>query len=126
LLPRLLGPEYAAALPVLGCLLPGVLAYGAASALSVYFTNHAGRPLIPAALAGFSLAVNIVLSVLLIPRMGMLGGAVATTVSYLTSIAVAVAVFKQSSGTSLRALALPDWPALRADLRRLVAHPFRA
>lgn len=126
LLPRLLGPEYAAALPVLGWLLPGVLAYGAASALSAYFTNHAGRPLIPAALAAFSLGVNIVLSVVLIPRLGMLGGAIATTVSYLASIGVAVVVFQQRSNTPLRQLVQPDWPALRADLRRLAARPLRA
>jgi O-antigen/teichoic acid export membrane protein len=124
-LPRLLGADYAAALPVLAWLLPGVLAYGAASALSAYFTNHAGRPLIPAALASFSLLVNVLLSILLIPRLGMLGGALATTVSYLASIGVAAVVFRQVSGTPLRLLLQPDWPALVADLRRLAARPLR-
>ena len=121
-----LGSEYAAALPVLAWLLPGVLAYGAASALSAYFTNHAGRPLIPAALAGLSLLINLVLSVLLIPRLGMLGGAIATTLSYVISMAASVALFRRLSGTPLRRLMRPDWQAMFADLRRLAVRPLRA
>ena len=59
LLPWLLGDEYPAALPVLAVLLPGVLVFGAASALSAYFTNcRWGRPLIPAALASLSFVVD--------------------------------------------------------------------
>lgn len=126
LLPRILTAEYAAALPVLACLLPGVMAYGAASALSAYFTNHAGRPLIPAALAGFSLVVNVVLSILFIPRFGMMGGAIATTASYFASIGVAVVVFQQISGMPLRRLLQLDWRAMLADLRRLGRRAQRA
>jgi O-antigen/teichoic acid export membrane protein len=118
LLPLLLGPDYAAVLPVLAWLLPGVLAYGAASPLSAYFTNHAGRPRVPAALATFSLVVNIVLSLYLIPRHGMIGGALATTVSYLASILVALIVFGRLSGMPPSRIWRPDWHALRADVRR--------
>lgn len=125
-LPRLLGVEYAASLPVLGWLLPGVVAYGAASALSAYFTNHAGQPLIPALLAGTSLVINVILSVLLIPQLGLIGGALATTVSYLVSIAIAAVVFTRRSGTPLPHLLQPDWQALRADLRRLAKPAARA
>jgi hypothetical protein len=44
LVPPVLGPAYAASLPPLALLLPGVLLFGGASALSAYFTNHAGQP----------------------------------------------------------------------------------
>ena len=112
LLPWWLGGAYVDAPPVLAVLLPGVLAFSAGSALSAYFTNHAGRPLVPAGLAGLSLLVNIALSCLLIPRMGMLGGAVATSLSYLVAIVVAFRIFMRMSGTSLKTLITVDWPIL--------------
>jgi len=123
LLPVVLGADYAAAVPVLGTLLPGVLAYGAASALSAYFTNHAGRPLIAAALAGLSLLVNVLLSVVLIPRLGMMGGALATSVSYILSIGVSGLIFSRLSVTPARTLLLPDWRPILHDLSRLRIRP---
>ena len=51
-------------------LLPGVLLFGGASALSAYFTNHAGTPQVPAQGAATSLGVNAGLSLLLGPRLG--------------------------------------------------------
>jgi O-antigen/teichoic acid export membrane protein len=118
-LPFLLGQDYAAALPVLAVLLPGVVAYGAASALSAYFTNHTGRPMISAALAGFSLAINVVVSIMLIPRWGAMGAAVATSVSYLLSVVMSVLLFSRMSGVALDDLLRPDWRALHRDIRRL-------
>jgi O-antigen/teichoic acid export membrane protein len=118
-LPHLLGHDYAAAMPALALRLPGVVAYGAASALSAYFTNHAGRPHIAAGLAGMSLVLTIAFSLLLIPHWGMLGAAAATTISYLASIGVSVGVFCMLSGVPLRQLLRPDWYAMRNDLGRL-------
>lgn len=124
-LPPLLGEAYRAALPVLALLLPGVLAYSAASALSAYFTNHAGKPLVPAAMAGLSLLINLVLSVLLIPRLGMAGGAVATSVSYILTIMLMLHLFRTHAGLSWRTLLWPDGASLRQDLaavRRIFRH----
>jgi O-antigen/teichoic acid export membrane protein len=119
-LPWLLGQAYADALPVLAILLPGVLAFGAGSTLSAYFTNHAGRPIIPAALAGLSLTVNVAISCVLIPRMGMFGGAIATSVSYLIAIIAALWIFMRLSGTSLNALLTVDWQFVRQQFRTAV------
>lgn len=121
-LPWLLGDAYRESLPPLAILLPGVLAFGAASALSAYFTNHAGRPLIPAALAGLSVLINVALSCLLIPRLGIIGGAIATSVSYAVAIAASFWVFVRLSGTSWRTLLRPDWRELVRELKR----PLRA
>ncbi len=117
--PRLLGAVYTPSLLVLAVLLPGVAVYGGASALSAWFTNHAGRPAVPALLASLSLLINIGVSMLLIPRLGMLGGALATTLSYLVAVALGVGLFARASGTPWRSLAKPDWPALSADVQRL-------
>ncbi|MEN9631591.1 MAG: hypothetical protein RJA10_4819, partial [Pseudomonadota bacterium] len=70
LVPWVLGPAYAASLPLLALLLPGVLLFGGASALSAYFTNHAGLPQVPAQVAATSLALNAALSLALVPMLG--------------------------------------------------------
>jgi O-antigen/teichoic acid export membrane protein len=114
-LPLLLGPAYADASLVLAVLLPGVLSYGAASPLSAYFTNHAGRPQVPALVAGLSLIINVALCLVLIPRLGIIGGAVATTISYVTSVIVMLLLFVRHSGIGVGALSRPDFD----DARRL-------
>ncbi|MBI3369909.1 MAG: polysaccharide biosynthesis C-terminal domain-containing protein [Burkholderiales bacterium] len=119
--PWLLGPAYASALPALAMLLPGVALYGAASALSAWFTNHAGRPAVPALLASTSLLINVVVSLIAIPRIGMLGGALATSVSYIAAVALGAWLFMRASGTSAEVLLRPDWRLLAADFNRLRA-----
>jgi O-antigen/teichoic acid export membrane protein len=114
LVPWLLGPAYRPAIPVLALLLPGVALYGAASALSAWFTNHAGRPQVPALLAGISLLINLLVSWWAIPRWGMLGGALATTLSYSITIGVAALWFARAAGLPPGRLLRPDWPALVA------------
>ena len=119
--PWLLGPVYAPSLLALAVLLPGVAVYGAASALSAWFTNHAGRPRVPALLALASLLINVVISVLAIPRLGMIGGALATSLSYAVTVAIGAWLFVRASGTPARVLLRPDWRMLAADLQRLRA-----
>jgi O-antigen/teichoic acid export membrane protein len=118
LLPALLGPAYERVLPVLAVLLPGIVAYGAASALSAWFTNHAGRPWVPAGLALLSLAINIAVSLVAIPAFGMIGAALATTVSYVAAVAVGAVLFARASRTPLHLLLRPDWRALAWRLAR--------
>lgn len=116
--PWLLGPEYRPALLALAVLLPGVAVYGAASALSAWFTNQAGRPRVPAMLATVSLLINVVVSLVTIPHLGMLGGALATTLSYTATVALAAGWFMRASGVSAATLLRPDWRELWADARR--------
>ena len=107
-LPWLLGPAYVDAPAFLAVLLPGVLAYGAASPLSAYFTNHAKRPWVPAIVAALSLGINVALSFVLIPRVGVIGGAVATTVSYVISVIVMMTIFARHARISAAVLVKPD------------------
>ena len=120
LLPRLLGPAYAGSLWPLALLLPGVLVFGGASALSAYFTNHGGQPQVPARVAALSLAVNGSLCVLLVPRLGMAGAALAASVSYAASVAVLGVLFTRHAGLPLTALLRPG-PQLWRDLRGVAA-----
>ena len=116
LVPWVLGPAYAASLPLMALLLPGVLLFGGASALSAYFTNHAGTPQVPAQVAATSLVINATLSLLLVPRLGMAGAAVAASVSYTASVLLLAWRFARHAGLPLRQVLLPG-ASLMADLR---------
>jgi O-antigen/teichoic acid export membrane protein len=111
LVPVLLGEVYRPAIAVLALLLPGVALYGAASALSAWFTNHAGRPQVPALLAGASLLVNVGVSWWAIPRWGLLGGALATTVSYAIAMGLGLWWFARAAQLPLARVAWPWRPS---------------
>ena len=122
LLPQVLGPAYAASVPLVGVLLPGVLLFGGASALSAYFTNHAGTPGVPAQVAALSLALNAALSWSLVPRFGMVGAAAAASVSYSFTVLLLAWRFSRHAGWPLARVLLPGaqlWRDLQAvALRR--------
>lgn len=120
----LIGPGYPDVPHLLLALLPGVLGYGAASPLSAYFTNHVGRPHVPALVAGVSLVINVACCVVLIPRIGALGGALATSVSYLLSVALMMALFARHAGLRARDLATPDLREMVRQLREALSVPW--
>lgn len=117
--PRALGPAYAASLAPLAVLLPGALLFGGASALSAWFTNHAGRPQVPAQVAGLSLGLNALLCLLLVPAWGMNGAALAASLSYTTSVGVLAWRFARLAGVPLSRVLLPG-AQLGADLRTVL------
>lgn len=120
LVPWVLGPAYADSLPVMAMLLPGVLLFGGASALSAYFTNHAGTPRVPAQVAGLSLTLNALLSVGLVPQLGMAGAALAASLAYGGSVLVLVWLFARHAGLPLGSVLLPG-AQLWADLRSVAS-----
>ncbi|HWP20341.1 MAG TPA: polysaccharide biosynthesis C-terminal domain-containing protein [Burkholderiaceae bacterium] len=117
-LPAWLGADYRQAVPLLLVLLPGVWAYACASTLSAYYTNGLGRPQWAAGVAGFSLAVNVATCLWLVPRLGALGAALATSLSYLLAIAWGLWRFQAQTGWPWRRLLWPDWARLGQDLWR--------
>jgi O-antigen/teichoic acid export membrane protein len=123
LLPWLLGPDYAASVALIGVLLPGVLLFGGASALSAYFTNHAGQPQVPARVAALSLVINAGLSLVLVPALGMAGAALAASLSYATTVVVLACRFARHAGLPLRSVFVPG-PQLWRDLQAVASWPF--
>lgn len=118
--PWALGPAYAASLPLLAVLLPGVVLFGGGSALSAYFTNHVGAPGVSAQVALGALLLNAVLAAVLAPRLGMVGVALAGSLSYACSVLWMARRFARHAGLPLRHVLWPR-PALRADLRLLAS-----
>ena len=120
LVPWLLGPAYAPSVALLAVLLPGVLLFGGASALSAYFTNHAGTPQVPARVAGMSLLLNGALSLACVPLWGMAGAALAASVSYAVCVGVLAWRFVRHAGVPLSAVLLPG-PHLWRDIQALAS-----
>jgi O-antigen/teichoic acid export membrane protein len=116
--PSVLGSAYADSLVPLAVLLPGALLFGGASALSAYFTNHAGAPSVPAWAAFGSMVANAGLSFVLVPRMGMSGAALAASMCYAGSVMVVAWRFARHAKLPLIRVFLPSTQVLD-DLRTL-------
>lgn len=96
--PFLFGPRYEAAVSAFRLLVPGIVVFGLGRIFSTYFTNALGRPRVPLLIAGTSLVVSVPLCFALIPSLGMNGAALATTISYVVSMALAVVLFSRQTG----------------------------
>ncbi len=79
-------------------LLPGVLLYGLAQSYSGFYTYQRGQPWVAAIVAGSGLLIDIALAFVLVPRMGVNGAALASSIAYGTAILGALAVFLRVEG----------------------------
>jgi O-antigen/teichoic acid export membrane protein len=117
-MPLLFGAAYDAADDAFRLLLPGIVVFGLGRIFSTFFTNALGRPRVPLAIAATSLGISLPLCLLLIPRLGMNGSAIATSVSYIVSIGIAAWLFSRETGIPLRRTFLLDGDDLD-DYRRV-------
>lgn len=107
-------------------LLPGTLIFGLAAAFSGYFTYQLGRPWASVVVASTALAADIALAIVLVPALGIDGAALATTVSYVCAMAIALAWFARASGLGLAGVFrysradLEDYRSLFGRLRAAV------
>lgn len=75
--------------------------YSLAQSYSGYYTWQRGMPWVSAAVAGAGLCLDLALAVVLIPRMGINGAAIASTLAKSTAILVALILFVRSERISL-------------------------
>jgi O-antigen/teichoic acid export membrane protein len=118
LLPAVFGAEFRESVRPLLILLPGVVAVCGAAVLAA-FLGGIGRPGINMAVAAVALAVTAVLDVLLIPRMGIQGAALASTVSYVATAVITAVVFLRLSGIRTPGVLLPSRGDLGTVMRML-------
>jgi O-antigen/teichoic acid export membrane protein len=90
LIVRLWGPGASMAASALVWLLPGIV-MGAATRIVAYDFSARGKPIYNSYLSIVVMFINVVSNVLLIPRLGIIGGAISTTIAYsVNSVATAV------------------------------------
>ncbi len=93
------GSAFLPALKPLWILLPGVVALSISNVLSNEIAGR-GKPIVGTIAAGVSLVVNIPLNLFLIPRIGISGAALASSISYtLTALVVLLAFLKISKNS---------------------------
>jgi len=82
-------------------ILPGIVAYSIVAVLSEFIIGR-GRPGIGTAILLVGLVVNLAANLLLIPRLGIAGAALSSSISYLTSAVLTLLAFRLLSGQSMR------------------------
>jgi O-antigen/teichoic acid export membrane protein len=109
----LYGSAFLPVVPALRVLLVGVFALSLGSPMSTYFTIRLGRPEVSLILASSSALICIVASIALIPRIGLLGAALASTVAYIFGQSAAIIWFASVARIDVRSMLVPR----RSDLR---------
>jgi O-antigen/teichoic acid export membrane protein len=95
------GKSFAQVAVVLWWLLPGIVMWSATRVIAYDFAAR-GRPELNSYLAIVVLIVNVALNVILIPRIGVIGGAISTTVAYTANTFATAFLYRRFSD-------LPSW-----------------
>jgi O-antigen/teichoic acid export membrane protein len=95
-IPLMNGPAFAGAVLPACILLVGLAGEGVAAVAIAYLYGH-GMPGLASTGVGIGVVVTVILDVLLIPRMGVVGAAIASTAAYLTSTVACVSFFAMQS-----------------------------
>jgi len=98
------GIRYAGSVPAFQVLLIGTTAYGMIGLLTQFFTDQMGKVTYPVYMQMTSIAVNLILCLLLIPHIGMLGGAIGSTAGYTVALIMSIVYFRRLTGRPLRHL----------------------
>ncbi|MCF8568262.1 polysaccharide biosynthesis C-terminal domain-containing protein [Alicyclobacillus tolerans] len=112
LLPLSFGWRYAGAVAPFFILLPGLIFKAASNIVIQYATNTLGEPKISIWMNGVSVLINAVFCVILLPAIGLLGGASASTISYVLSFVVYVIWFAKVERGQANGL----WRIRKSDL----------
>lgn len=118
LIPFLYGSSFATAVDPLLILLPGVVAYGLVKILIGYLQGQ-GKPQYGSFVTVISLVLTIILDYFLIPKMGIVGAALATTIAYGTSFILTSLFFIKISRARVVDYLLPDFSVILEYLHKI-------
>jgi O-antigen/teichoic acid export membrane protein len=119
--------RFSASAAVVRILVPGIVLFSAARVLGNDLAAR-GRPLVNSGIAGASVACNIALNLVLIPRYGINGAAWASTASYSVLFATTLFIYRRVAGVPVRAVLVPtraDGPAYLGLARRALPSHWR-
>lgn len=97
--------QYAASVPALRALLPGIVAFAPGVVLAGDFIGR-GRPHWNTQASALTVVINVAAALALIPRHGAVGAAWASSLAYACGSAIMLWRFRRATGMSLRGLAL--------------------
>jgi stage V sporulation protein B len=111
-IPLLYGEAFRPSILALLWLLPGVVVFSIANVLAAHIAGI-GKPQRNLLVSGISLVITIALDLILIPKLGIVGASIASTVSYSVSALLLIIFFIGETGASLRQVLLPTSEDLR-------------
>lgn len=100
------GSAFADAVGALRAILPGVVAYSVVAVLSRYIVGS-GAPGTATIILVVGAALNVASNLVLIPRLGIAGAGLASTISYSATAVLMVGAFVRISGRSVRETVVP-------------------
>jgi len=118
LVPGLFGAPFADAVPLLWVLLPGIVVFTAGRSLQIYLLGS-GNIRASAIAAIAALAVCIVGDLVLVPGLGAMGAAAATTAAYVVFATIETWAVVRGTGVGWRAVLVPG-PAFTSSVVALV------
>ena len=113
-IPLLFSSAYQDAITALLILLPGVAALTIPKVLSADFSAR-GKPEIPLYIGAVNFVTNLVLNIILIPRYGIEGAALSSTLGYFLAAGLIVWQYHRSTHTPVSEILIPRW----SDIRRV-------
>ncbi|MGB2874288.1 MAG: oligosaccharide flippase family protein [Gaiellaceae bacterium] len=121
LIPFMYGQRFSAAVLPLVILLAGTLCFAANAVVETFLVGQLQRPGLVSLLSGLEFAISIGLYTGLILWHGIVGAAIASTVTYALALALTLAVFTRESALSMREILVPSADDFRQYLRVLSA-----
>lgn len=109
------GDQFIGAYKPLLALLPGLVAMTTAYGYANFFSSL-GRPLLNAAAFGVGIVLNVTLNLLVVPRYGIVGAGMVTSVSYIVSMVVFIVLISRIACVPWQSLVIPR----RSDLVLIV------
>jgi O-antigen/teichoic acid export membrane protein len=129
-IPLIFGARFAPSIAVIWWILPGTVALSLGKVVAADLTARGWINHLPVS-AGIGLVLTLVLDFLLIPRLGIRGAAIASSIAYLASGVYLLGAIQRKLKTSWKSLLVPSfeelqgyrrfWSLLRAGLRSLSA-----
>ena len=115
-IPMLYGEAFRPSVAALLWLLPGIVVFSVVNVLAAYIAGI-GKPRLNMWVSGVSLIITVALDLALIPKLNIVGAAIASTVSYSVSAGMVIVFFIRETGAPLREILLPT----SADLKLLLS-----
>ena len=129
-IPAVFGESFRGSVAVIWWILPGTIALAASKVMCADLMAR-GMPEYSSIFAFVTLVVTVVLDLVLIPRMGIQGAALASSVAYFTNSTLVAIVLKRKLGVTWKALLVPSltelgpyrqvWERIAGRLRPRVA-----
>lgn len=113
----LYGSAFLPMVPALRVLLIGVFALSLGGPMANFFSLRLGKPEVAFTLASVSALICIGVSWFLVPRIGLVGAALGSTLGYVLSQTVAITYFGVVSGINARTMLLPKLSDLSVYVR---------